>query len=378
MKGKIINPFITGGYVAPDYFCNRQEESERLLKAIASRRNVALISLRRIGKTGLLKHVSHLMQQELKTYSVIYADLMPTMNGNQMLNALSSALIRLKRDEKNFFEKLLSMLSSLRPRLSFDNLTGQPSIDLQVETPADIQFGLDNLLGFISEIRHDIVFMLDEFQQVSNYPEKNIEQMLRSIIQSHPSIPFIFSGSSRHMLEPMFLSAGRPFYQSSELMYLDKIPGPEYCKFISRLFESGARLINDKTLELILEWTRGHTFYVQYVCNLLFETGQKVMDADLVNHVFHRILIDSEPLFSSYRSLIPSQQFKLLQALAMEEGVTQPMSGTFIRNHDLNSASSVAASLKSLTEKEMIVKENDKWIVYDVFFARWMEYNYRR
>jgi AAA+ ATPase superfamily predicted ATPase len=226
MKGKIINPFITGGYIGPEYFCDRREESDRLLKAISSRRNVALISLRRIGKTGLLKHVSHLMQQEQSSYSVIYADLMPTMNGNQMLNALSSALIRLKRDEKNFFEKVLSLLSTLRPRLSFDNLTGQPSIDLQVETPADIQFGLDNLLGFISEIRHDIVFMLDEFQQVSNYPEKNIEQMLRSLIQSYPSVPFIFSGSSKHMLEPMFLSAGRPFYQSSELMYLDKIPGP--------------------------------------------------------------------------------------------------------------------------------------------------------
>jgi AAA+ ATPase superfamily predicted ATPase len=58
MKGKIINPFITGGYVGPDYFCDRQEESERLLKAIASRRNVALISLRRIGKTGLLNALS--------------------------------------------------------------------------------------------------------------------------------------------------------------------------------------------------------------------------------------------------------------------------------------------------------------------------------
>lgn len=40
MKNKISNPFITGGYVSPDYFCYRQDETTRLLKAITSRRNI--------------------------------------------------------------------------------------------------------------------------------------------------------------------------------------------------------------------------------------------------------------------------------------------------------------------------------------------------
>jgi hypothetical protein len=110
----------------------------------------------------------------------------------------------------------------------------------------------------------------------------------------------------------------------------------------------------------------------------LFETSQEVIDPDLTNNVLHHVLLDFEPLFASYRNLIPSHQYKLLKAIAVENGISQPTSGIFIKEHNLTTASSVAASLKALSEKEMIVREIDKWIVYDVFFARWLEYHYKK
>jgi len=377
MKNKITNPFVTGGYIGPEYFCNRLKETEKLLKAISSRRNVTLISLRRMGKTGLLKHVSHHLVQTKNSVSVIYADLMPTMNGNDMLNTISSALIQTKKEERNFFEKILTVVASLRPKLTYDNLTGQPSVELKVESASDIQYGLDHLLRYISEIKQDLVFMFDEFQQINNYPEKNIEQLLRTIIQSYPSIPFIFSGSSKHMLEPMFLSAGRPFYQSSELMYLDKIAETDYRKFISDMLLTGNKKIDEEALSGILRWTRLHTFYTQYVFNLLYENDKNYIDQDMTNQVCYQILTTFEPLYASLRNLIPSHQYRLLQAIAVEDGITQPTSGLFISKHNLTSASSVATSMKALAEKELIVADDKKWLVYDVFFARWLEYHYK-
>jgi len=59
MKYKITNPFVTGRIHGPDYFCDRQNEITLLFQAISSRRNITLISLRRMGKTGLLKQVKH-------------------------------------------------------------------------------------------------------------------------------------------------------------------------------------------------------------------------------------------------------------------------------------------------------------------------------
>ena len=377
MKNKITNRFVTGGYVSPEYFCNRNDETMRILNAISSRRNLTLISLRRIGKTGLLKHVKFLLEHSETPYAVIYVDLLPSMNGNEMLNSISSSLIRLKKEEKNFFEKILSALASLRPVLTVDSLTGEPALELKVDSSSGIHAGFDQLLKLISDIRQNIVFIFDEFQQISHFPEKNIEQMLRTIIQAHPLIPFIFSGSSRHMLENMFLSATRPFYQSSELMYLDTINESVYRKFIVEQFQKGNKKISDEAITKIFAWTRRHTYYVQYISSLLFELNDIIIGLNHTGKVFHQVLTDFEPQFISYRNLIPAHQFRLLQAIAVEDGVTQPTAGKFITNHNLTSASSVATSLKALQEKEMIVYDSNRWVVYDVFFSRWLEYNYK-
>jgi len=378
MKSKISNPFVTTGYLGPEFFCDRKDESERILRAISSGRNITLISLRRMGKTGLLKHVKHKLEKSGNPDSVIYVDLLPTLNGNDMLNSVSTSLLRIKTNEKNIIEKVLGTLGSLRPKLTIDALTGQPSLELIIDSPATIQSGFDKLLLLISEIKRDIVFIFDEFQQISRYPEKNIEQMLRTVIQTYPAIPFIFSGSSRHMLENMFLSAGRPFYQSSELMYLDQINENDYREFIKDNFIKAGRKITGEAIDGIFEWTRLHTYYVQYVCSLIYESGDMKTDLPDLKKVFLRILTDFEPQYISYRNLLPSHQFRLLRAIASENIVKNPTAGKFIADHNLTSPSSVSTSLNALQEKEMIVRENGKWIVYDVFFSRWLEYNYSK
>ena len=377
MKTEITNPFITGGYLSSEYFCNRTAETKRIIGAISSKRNMTLISLRRMGKTGLLKHVKDQLEHSKKPFAVIYVDLLPTMNGNEMLNSVSSALYRVRKNEKNFLEKMFSFMASLRPRLTMDPLTGEPSIELKVESASGIKSGLEQILRLISEIKQEIVFMLDEFQQIANYPEANIEAMLRSVIQTYPDVPFIFSGSSKHMLENMFMSPGRPFYQSSELMYLDRIRDHEYRIFIREKFSQGNMEIDDLSINKVFDWTRLHTYYVQYVCNHLYEKGKNVVGEEQVNDVFHQIITDFEPQYINYRNLLPAHQFRLLKAIATEDGVTQPTSGGFISKNGLTSPSSVSTSLKALTEKEMIVYDLNKWNVYDVFFSRWLEYHYK-
>lgn len=369
---------MTGGYIGPEYFCDRKDETNHLLNAISSKRNVTLISLRRMGKTGLLKHVAHLLASEKQHPAVVHIDLMPTTNAREMLNAVSTSLLQIRQDEKNFFEKLLSLLAMLRPKLSYDSLSGQPSLELSVETPADIQYGLYHLLTFISGIDRDLVFMFDEFQQISRYPETNMEQMLRSVIQTFPFIPFIFSGSSKHMLEPMFSAAGRPFYQSSELMYLGPIEEKPYHDFVRNHFENGNKQITESALARIFEWTRFHTFYVQHVCNLLYENEASVIDLPDVNRVFQLVLTSQEPLYANFMNLIPAHQYALLKAIAIENQVPHPTSGAFIHTHKLGSASSVKTSLTALAEKEMIVHTPSGWQVYDVFFSRWLDYHYGR
>ena len=53
----LSNPFVIGKYVDKDYFCDREKESEMLVHHIVNGRNVAIMSERRLGKTGLIEHV---------------------------------------------------------------------------------------------------------------------------------------------------------------------------------------------------------------------------------------------------------------------------------------------------------------------------------
>lgn len=78
----VLNPFVVGRYVSDHYFCDRHSETEFLIKQVINGRNVALISPRRMGKTGLIRHCFN--QESLKkshyTFLSISMPLLPWSN----------------------------------------------------------------------------------------------------------------------------------------------------------------------------------------------------------------------------------------------------------------------------------------------------------
>ena len=74
-----INPFITSGYISAKYFCDRITETTTLTRYITNGNNVALISPRRLGKTGLIEHCFH-QQQIREVYHTFLIDIYATKN----------------------------------------------------------------------------------------------------------------------------------------------------------------------------------------------------------------------------------------------------------------------------------------------------------
>ena len=83
-----MNPFIIKGYNGSNYFCDREIETEKLLNAIRNQRDVTLISLRKMGKTGLIFHAFEQLKQE-KTHETLYLDIFHTENLNGFINQLA-------------------------------------------------------------------------------------------------------------------------------------------------------------------------------------------------------------------------------------------------------------------------------------------------
>ena len=367
------NPFIITGYVSSKYFCDREKETIKIIDAFKNSRNLTLFSFRRMGKTGLIYHAFNRLSN-IKNSSTFYIDIQDTTNLAGFTDVFAKAVIgQFDKLSTKFLESIGKIFSSLRPSISYDSLTGQPNINLEIKTAEDATKSLEQIFDYLEKQNKQILIAIDEFQQILNYPEKNIEALLRKHIQKTKNINFIFSCSHKHMLISMFRDHSRPFYQSSELMDLGPIESEEYKKFINKNFLDGGKNINESDVDFILDWTRKHTFYVQYVCNRLYSLEFDELTKEVIQKTMNEILLENRAVFNNYKNLLTSNQWKLLQAIAGEEKVKQITSAKFIEKYKLGSASSVSSALKVLVDNEMVYQSDDFYLVNDVFLSRWLE-----
>jgi hypothetical protein len=366
------NPFLVTGYAGPEFFCNRKSETKKLLDAIRNERNLTITSIRRMGKTDLIKHAFHKLRND-KNYITVYVDLQPTGNIADMVRKIGQAVFSsLGSYRSNWFKKLIHQLSGLRPRITFDSLTGQPIVQLDVINE-EVPLSIEKIFEFISKYEKRVILAFDEFQQIIHYPEKNTPALLRSHIQGNRNLSCIFSGSQRTILASMFEAYSQPFYQSTDMLYLSRIAPEEYKSFIYRKFKTGVKILDDKIPDLILEKARNHTYYVQYYCNQLYASGFDKIDHEVANVVWSAILKEREGIYYNYRNLFTGLQFNLLKAIASEGSVKQPMSKEFLHKYDLPTPSSIKSALESLIEKDFVFFENDRYYVSDIFLSSWLK-----
>ncbi len=369
---KMKNPFLISGYESPSYFCDRRSETKRIISAIDNNRNLTLFSQRRLGKTGLLYHVFHILKGR-KDINLIYIDVYPTKNMHEFINEFAKGVFFPRnKKSKGILEGIGKMFKSVRPSITYDPLTGAPIINFNFSDSAEAYNSLDTIFSYLSKSKTKNVIVIDEFQQITNYPETGVEALLRSHIQKLKNSVFIFSGSRKRLLLSMFGEYNRPFYQSSELMKLDKINAAEYKKFIIRKFQSASLNIDEEAVDFILFWTKLHTYYVQYVCNKVFSFGYKNANLEDVKYQCNLILTDHEPLFLNYRNLLSDFQWELLKGIALENGARKITSKDFIQKYGLGSASSVQRGIKALLSKELIeIDDDNRYFLQDIFFSNW-------
>ena len=372
----IINPFPVSAYHGPDLFCDRNEEVKRLQNNIDNGVNTAFLSIRRMGKTALLHHLFHKQSHKRNTWC-LYADIYSTQDQKDFLNQFATAILKTFPTKKTVGKQVLDFITGLRPVISYDNLTGQPEISFTSSPAKQQEQSLTSLLAFLDSLEANVVIAFDEFQQIGEYPEKNTEALLRTLIQPLKNVHFIFSGSSKHVLTQMFTHNKRPFFGSTQMLELKNIDGRVYELFIEEKFRRFRRKISEDALQFVCDWTRLHTYYTQVLCNRLFAEGYMSITKSLVQQTCLKILEEQEITFFQYRSLLTSVQWQVLKAIAKEDKLYQPNARSFISKHKLGTPSSIQRALEALLVKEMIYKEDDAvgnyYRVYDCFLARWLE-----
>lgn len=369
---ELENPFVYKGYDGPAYFCDREKETENLISALKNGRNITLLSPRKIGKTGLIKHVFNRISSTEKDAVCIYVDIFSTQNLHDFVQVLGAAIVdEALRREKSLMSKVLDAFKAWRPVVTVDVLTGMPSLSLNIDSTSD-EYTLKSIFDYLKSSKKKVYVAIDEFQQVAYYPEIGTEALLRSHVQ-FSNAGFIFSGSRQHLMAEMFNSPQRPFYQSTEFMNLQPIPEDAYYEFASRFFEAKKGSLSQEVFHDIYQRFDGYTWYIQLMMNRLYEGNKRITELHQATDAIIAVLATLTPQYEMLMTFLTSNQVNLLKAIAKEGKVEQPQSNEFIKRNDLPSPSSVKAALDVLVDKELVYTQPDGYIIYDRLLNLWLQ-----
>ena len=374
----VLNPFVVGRYVSDKYFCDREKETEFLMKQIENGRNVALISPRRMGKTGLVHHC--FQQPRLnENYYTFFVDIYATSSLAEFVYLLGKTIYEtLKPKRTAWAEKFFQMIASLRVGFKLDAMSGEPVFDIGLGDIQAPQTTLDEIFRYLEMADKPCVVAIDEFQQIGTYEETNVEALLRTKIQQCKQTMFVYAGSKRHLMSNMFHSSSKAFYQSAISMGLDPIPIHVYVDFAERLFEERGKHVSRELVEQVYGMFDGCTWFVQMMMNELFAlTGHdELCDVDKLEEARFNVIQLQEASYKDLLSRLAPKQKLLLQAIAKERLVKGITSSAFIKKYNLSSASSVQSALKPLLKNDIVTQDNDAYRVYDYFFSEWLASSY--
>lgn len=373
----MINPFVTTGYVGPEYFCDRDSETKALTDLLCNGNNVALMSPRRYGKTDLIRHC--FAQEEIsRNYYTFIIDIYSTKSLSEMTERMGKTILDvLKPKGKKVWSKFVDTLSSLKGGISYD-AAGVPSWTLQIGDIHNPGTTLDEIFSYLRSADKPCLVAIDEFQQIEKYGDRNVEATLRTYIQYCPNAHFVFSGSQREMMGAIFTSPARPFYQSASIINLPPIREELYAEFCRGHFSAAGKSVDDGVVPVLYRMFDGTTFYLQKMMNVLFMfTGAgETCRTEMVEKALDYILDFSAATYEDLLYQLPEKQKQVLLAIASEGRATALTSGNFVGKYSLQSASSVNSAVKGLLEKGMVTHSRGVYQVYDLFFREWIVRRY--
>ena len=372
------NPFYITGIIPEAYFCDREKETSWMVRTLENKAHILLTSPRRMGKTQLIRHVFE--QPSIKdNYYTFYTDIYPTTSLNELVLFLSKEIYSvLVPKGKAVLDKFLAGLHSLAGSFGYDPVSNTPTFNIKLGDIHSPELTLEEIFRYLEQADRPCIFAIDEFQQIANYPEKNVEATLRTHIQKMNNCLFIYAGSNRHILENMFNSAAKPFYNSAEQIYLECISRDVYTAFAEVQFANASRKISPEAASLAYDLFEGHTYYVHNVLHNAFAyiEPDKTIDETDIDNILNDILEEKGHTFDSVMNQLNYQQKETLVSIAKEGKASGVTSVAYVKKHALKSPSSVQYAISALLDKQLLtyqsVERTKVYSISDKFLEMWI------
>ena len=351
---EIDNPFLVSGYAGPEYFCDRKDETARLVSAAKGKVNTLLISRRRMGKSGLVEHL-FANKEIAKKYYTFYVDIYSTLDLNDFVWTFGNVVCKsLMSKGSKIVEAFMRTVKSIQFRMGYDE-QGLPNSSFGLGDIRDKSVSLDEIFSYIESADRPCIVAFDEFQQIAKYPEKNLEALLRTYIQKSKNAIYIFSGSQRHTIQNMFCDVD----------------------FVVKKVAEAGKSISKDIVSRVYDMYEGHTWYIQFMFHEMYYMAQPECREEMIDMALDKILKDNDSYYSFTLYNIPDKQQNLLRAIAAEGLADRIQSAEFVKRYNLQSASSVQSAMVRLMDRDIISCEKSVYFIQDRFFAIWLKRKFK-
>lgn len=343
-----------------DAFCNRIEETQKLVGNIESGKHTLIIAPRRYGKSSLAERAIEVVK--LPSVKINFH----LCTSEEEVSALIlDNVIKLIGKSIGHIEKLITSIKkylfNLEPLISFgsDEARLQLVPKNQVNHFVIISESLMLLEKLLAEKNKKAIIFLDEFQEIDKISkQKGIEGAFRTVAQETQHLSIIFSGSVRSLLLSMFEDENRPLYKLCRKIKLNRIHSNDYENHIQNIaISTWKKKLDEKAFQKIMQLSNRHPYYVNYLCDILWEESKDCPIVEDVESAWSSVI--AEEWSDALRELsdLPIGQRRLLKYIA--NNYVKSVQNQKISQMLSMPPSSLSSAVDVLIEKDYVEKNND-------------------
>jgi len=367
------NPFAFSNYVTGNSFCNRNKELSELLKYIQGSQNVLLYSHRKYGKSSLIQQVFRNITDNNLNIGAMHVELYGTTSEKDFITRSFQGLNQLESNFERLLKSVGNTLKNIKLKLTIDSTTGDTSVSPSFEA-VDEKIVLEELMNILSQYsqKRNLVIAFDEFQEVAKYTEPGFEKRLRSFIQQHSKVCYIFSGSQKHLISEMFNANSRAFYKSAESFPLHKIETRYYIPWVQGLFSRKNVSLSAEFVEEIVARFENHPMYIQnFLFHLWDEPVKRGFTLEVIDKLENEIIEKRSSEHIILWETLSINQKKTLKLILLNNGINL-FNADALKSVNLKTGSLVTKALSALMKKEIIVK-NGHYMIQDIVLKKWLQ-----
>lgn len=370
-KKDTVFSFQAGKPVTGDRMAGREDIIQQVIQLALSGQSVVLIAPRRFGKTSVLLEVL----ERLKQHDVFhaYVDFFSTPTKRILAEKITESVLSNKKLGSAFY-KFKNNIKELLKQVQLKQVVEEFEFILDfADTKKDDFYVLNESIDFIDtfagKFKKHIVCGFDEFGDLEKLDGNEIVKLFRSKFQLQKNTTFIFSGSYESVMNRLFFQSKSPFYRFSRIIQLGMIDNDVFEKYLAEKFELLKIPVGTQTIRKILDFTRGHPYYTQLVCQqieLEWKIKKTVHETDL-HYYFETVMwLELNYIEKLWEELSKSKEIVAV-LLSLARGSQTIYGG--LHGEKVN----ISRAIRRLKTMGVIQKTNGQYLFTDPLFSYWIK-----